>query len=164
MQTVVPLIFRFVMYTFFGLTLETVFAVLGIDRALGFKLKRRVPQKYLEGFVSLTMIPLHGLGLLFLFEPVHAFIRNWFWGFRYLTWAILISLSEVFWGWFCDKTLGFYSWDYYADSRYKVFKRGYTLWTLVPQWGLAGLVLEGYSDLMIYLSKDAVIFFEAWHY
>ena len=151
--------FRFVMYTFFGLTLETVFAVDGIERALGYKLTRRVPAKYLEGFVSLYMIPLHGLGLLFLFEPIHALIAGWFWGLRYCVYALLISSAEVLWGVLLHKVIGFYTWDYYAKSRYKVFKNGYTLWTLIPLWGLVGMILEVYSDLMIYLSQYVVIFF-----
>ncbi len=63
MDTFIEYTFRFCMYTLAGLTLETLFAVDGIDRALGFRLERRVPKKYLEGFVSVYMIPLHGLGL-----------------------------------------------------------------------------------------------------
>lgn len=152
--------FRFVMYVFFGLTMETVFAASGIERALGYKLDRRVPKKYLEGFVSLYMIPLHGFGLLFGFEQVHALIGGWFWLFRYLFWAAFISMAEVIWGWICDKVLGFYSWDYYAKSKYRVFKRGYTLWTLVPLWGIAGMGLEIYSDLMLHISPNVVQFFK----
>ena len=155
-DTVVGHGFRFVMYVFFGLTLETVFAVDGIERALGCSVPRRAPKKYLEGFVSLYMIPLHGLGVLFLVEPTHDLIRAWPWALRLLFWAVMISLSESAWGWILDKVLGFYTWDYYALSRYKVFKRGYTLWTLVPLWGIAGMVLEAYSDLMLYLTPHVV--------
>jgi len=72
---------------------------------------------------------------------------------------LAFSFSEVAWGWILDKSIGFYPWDYYAQSKYKVFKRGYTLWTLVPQWGLAGLFLEVYSDLLRYLSPHVVAFF-----
>ncbi|MBN1945137.1 MAG: hypothetical protein JW797_05640 [Bradymonadales bacterium] len=159
MDVVIAYSFRFVLYTLFGLSLEVIFSVTGIERALGYRLQRRVPRKYLEGFVSLYMIPLHGLGLLFGFEPFHALIRDWFVGFRFLAWAVIISLFEVAWGFLCDKVLGFYSWDYYAQSRYRVFRRGYTLWTLVPLWGLAGLLLEVYSDLLIHLSPHVVSFF-----
>ena len=159
MEDAVALTFRFVLYTFFGLTLEMVFSVLGIERSLGYQLKRRVPRRYLEGFVSLYMIPLHGLGILFAFEPVREATADCFIGFRFLLWAAGISASEVVWGWLLHKVRGFYPWDYYADSPYKIFRGGYTLWTLVPQWGLAGLVLELYSDLALHVSPAAVQFF-----
>ena len=159
MEDAVALTFRFVLYTFFGLTLEMAVSVLGIERSLGCKLRRRVPPSYLEGFVSLYMIPLHGLGVLFFFEPVRAMTADWFIGFRFLLWAVGISAAEAIWGWVLHKVRGFYPWDYYADSPYRVFKRGYTLWTLVPQWGLAGLVLEVYTDLAVHLSPGAVEFF-----
>lgn len=150
--------FRFVMYVFFGLTMETVFAVDGIERALGCPVPRRVPKKYLEGFVSLYMIPLHGFGLLFLFEPVHALIGAWPWPLRFVVWAVMFSVAETAWGWLLDRVVGFYSWDYYALSRFKVFKRGYTLWTLVPLWGIAGMILEQYTGLMLHLAPHATAY------
>lgn len=152
MESLAPYAFRFVAYTFFGLSLEMIFSVTGIEHALGCRVHRRVPRKYLEGFVSLYMIPLHGLGLLFGFEPVLAAIADWAWPLRFLVYAVAISGAEVLWGFFLDKTVGFYPWDYYADSRFKVFRRGYTLWTLVPLWGIAGLILEAYAGLLLYLS------------
>jgi len=159
MEVAIAYTFRFVLYSFFGLTLEMLFSVVGIERSLGYRLDRRVPRKYLEGFVSLYMIPLHGLGVLFFFEPLTAAVSGWFIGIRYCIYAVGISFAEVAWGWFLDKVVGFYPWDYYAKSKYRVFKRGYTLWTLVPQWGLAGLVLEVYSRLLVDLSPHVVTFF-----
>ncbi len=158
MEVFIEYLFRFAFYTFFGLVLEMTFSVHNIDIALGYKVHRRVPRKYLEGFVSMYMIPLHGLGLLFGFEFVHSLIGEWFIVWRFFAWAVMISVMEVFWGVLCHKVLGFYSWDYYADSKYKVFKNGYTLWTLVPLWGVAGLVLEWYSRLLIHISPSAVEF------
>ena len=152
METVAPYLFRFVAYTFFGLSLEMTFAVSGIERVLGCRVHRRVPRKYLEGFVSLYMIPLHGLGVLFGLEWTRAAILDWPWPVRYAVYAVAITAAEAAWGYLLDKTVGFYPWDYYADSRFKVFRRGYTLWTLVPLWGVAGLVLEGYVGLMLHLS------------
>jgi uncharacterized membrane protein len=151
--------FRFVMYVLFGLGLETLFAVDGIDRALGFRVERRVPRKYLEGFVSVYMIPLHGFGLLFALEPVSQAIASWAWPLRFVVYAALITTGEAVWGWVLDKTIGFYTWDYYARSKYRVFRRGYTLWTLVPLWGVAGMVLEQYMGLMVRLTPHAVAFF-----
>jgi len=159
MDVVVAGLFRFVLYTFFGLTLETLFAVTGIERALGCPVPRRVPKRYYEGFVSLYMVPLHGLGLLFAFEPAQVAISNWSLSLRFTIYAVSLTLFEVAWGFFLDKTLGFYPWDYYASSRFRIFKRGYSLWTLVPLWGVAGLILEVYSDLLLHLSPHAVTVF-----
>lgn len=159
MELAVALSFRFFLYVLFGLTLEVLFAMHGIEVMLGYKLKRRVPFRYLEGFTSAYMIPLHGLGLLFGFELMHELMRHWFIGLRFVAWAVMITSCEVLWGLALEKTIGFYPWDYYAQSKYRVFKNGYTLWTLIPMWGLAGLGLEVYSDLLIYLSPYAVDFF-----
>jgi hypothetical protein len=148
-------IFRFIMYMFLGLCLEMIYSVTGIENSLGCKVPRRVPRKYLEGFVSLYMIPLHGFGLLIGFEIVHSYIIDLHIALRFIIWAALITMMEVLWGVFLFKTIKFYPWDYYRDSRYKVFKNGYTLWTLIPQWGFIGIVLEVYSSLMIYLSPYA---------
>ena len=52
------------------------------------------------------------------------------------------GFTEALMGFLMDKVLGFYPWDYYADSRFKIFRRGYSLWTLIPLWGMYGLLLE----------------------
>jgi hypothetical protein len=155
----IPYVFRFLMYIAFGLTMETLFAADGIERLVGSPIRRRVPRKYLEGFVSLYMIPLHGLGILFGFEPMHDLLRGLAWPIRYAAYCVVITFAEVAWGFILDKVLGFYPWDYYADSRFRMFRRGYTMWTLVPMWGIIGLLLEVYSDLMISLSPSVVVFF-----
>ncbi|NOZ01540.1 MAG: hypothetical protein GXP54_06580 [Deltaproteobacteria bacterium] len=159
METFAQYAFRAVMYAIMGMALEVIGAVDGIDRILGFHLERRVPKKYLEGFVSLYMIPLHGFGMLFGFEAVRDLTGDWFIGFRYLVWCVVFTLAEAAWGFLLDRTVGFYTWDYYRNSRFKVFKRGYTLWTLVPVWGVVGLFLEVYSDLLRHLSPYAAAFF-----
>jgi len=40
-----------------------------------------------------------------------------------------------------------------------MFKRGYTLWTLVPMWGFAGMMLEVYSGLLLHLSPHVAGYF-----
>lgn len=159
METAIPLVFRFIAYTMFGLVMETICAMDMIERLLGCKVPRRVPKKYLEGFVSAYMIPLHGLGLLFLMEPMIDFTAAWPWPFRASIYAVGITFGEVAWGWVLDKTIGFYPWDYYAMSRWRIFRRGYSLWTLVPMWGLAGLIIEQYSGLVRYLSPFVSAFY-----
>lgn len=158
-ETFVAGTFRFLLYVLMGFFLEVVGAVDGIERLMGCSIRRRVPKKYLEGFVSLYMAPLHGFGMLCAFEPVHDLIRSWFIGVRFIAWAVLFAACEAVWGFILDKVLGFYTWDYYEQSRYRVFRRGYTLWTLLPVWGLVGLWLEIYSDLLRYLSPYTVAFF-----
>ena len=152
METFIEGTFRFMMYMLFGLTMETLTAIHGIDAFLGFKVHRRVPKKYLEGFVSAYMIPLHGFGILFLFEAALPYVSDLHIVLRYLLYAGLISFMEVAWGYFLDKTLGFYPWDYYAESKYRTSSRAATLCTLVPAWGVAGLVLEVYVGLMQHLA------------
>ncbi|MEK6624004.1 MAG: hypothetical protein AABY86_03490, partial [Bdellovibrionota bacterium] len=58
----IELAFRFIMYVFCGFSMEIIFAVKGIELCVGVPIPRRVPGKYLEGFVSLYMIPIHGFG------------------------------------------------------------------------------------------------------
>ncbi len=159
MEQAVQLAFRFVGYVMFGFSMEVVFAVTGIERLLGFRLERRVPRKYLEGWVSLWMAPLHGLGVLLAIEPMHDLVRGWPLPARYLVWCLVFTGAEIAYGWLCDKLLGFHTWDYYARSRYRIFERGYSLWTLVPAWGVAGLIIELYSDLLRHLSPHVSSFF-----
>ena len=153
--------YRFVMYVFSGFTLEIIYSVLGIELSLGTKLKRHLPKKYLEGFVSLWMIPIHGFGMLFGFEALAPYVGELNIFLRFVIWAITITGMEALTGFIYDKIKGFYCWDYYEKSRFKVFKRGYTLWTLLPQWGIAGLILEVYSRLLIKLTPHAVEFFKS---
>jgi len=157
-QSFFVILYRFIMYVFFGLTLETMFSVIGIEKTLGIHLKKRTPHKYLEGFVSLYMIPLHGLGVLFLFEPTYDLLLSWNIPFflRYIFWALTITSLEALYGAFQLKTLGFYTWDYYKESRFKVFPSGLTTWTLLPHWGFAGAMLELYTTLHRYFSPHLI--------
>jgi uncharacterized membrane protein len=148
----IELLFRFFMYVVIGLSLEIIFSVAGIELAVGAKIERRVPKKYLEGFVSLFMIPIHGLGVLFCFEPLYFLIANLHWGIRYCIWGIAFVAVEAIAGFILDKLFGFYPWDYYELSKFKVAKRGYSLWTLLPLWGLYGLALEVFVKIFVYVS------------
>ena len=159
MEDAIPLVFRFCAYVMFGFAMEVTFAVHGIEVLMGARIERRVPKRYLEGFVSLWMAPLHGFGLLFAIEPLHALIVDWAWPLRFLVWAAAFTVAEIGWGFICDKLLGFFPWDYYPRSPYRIGRRGYSLWTLVPFWGFAGMVVEVYSDLLIALSPHVVTFF-----
>ena len=146
------LVFRFLMYVFIGLSLEMIFSVTGLDLALGKEVDRRRPKKYLEGFVSIYMIPVHGFGVLLLYESIYFAVRDFHIIFRYLLWAVSFAAAEASAGFLYDRLLGFYPWDYYEISRFKIFRRGYTLWTLMPLWGLYGLALEILVQIFVYIS------------
>ena len=144
--------FRFVMYVFVGLSCEAIFSVCGIEFAMGNKIEHRVPRNYLEGFVSLYMIPVHGFGILFCYEYIYFSIQHWHIVFRYILWAFSFAFTESLVGFIYDKIFGFYPWDYYEKSKYKIFKRGYCLWTLLPCWGIYGLFLEIIVQVLVYSS------------
>tara|TARA_B100000927_G_scaffold220748_1_gene180686 strand:- start:276 stop:752 length:477 start_codon:yes stop_codon:yes gene_type:complete len=153
-MTTYETLFEIISFIFFGLSMEIIFSVTGIELCLGQKLRKQTPHKYLEGFVSLYMIPIHGLGVYFLYKPAMSFISDWHLGYRYLFWCFAFTSCEVIGGFVYKKILGFYPWDYYKKSKYKVFKEGYTLWTLIPNWGIAGLILEKYVTLVTFLSAQ----------
>lgn len=155
MEFFIELFFKFIMYVFFGLSMEMIFSATALNKILGFKIESRIDKKYREGFVSLYMIPVHGLGL-FVFELTLRAIQNWFILFRYIVWCILITLAEAVFGYIYKKVSGFYVWDYYKDSKYKIFKNGYSLWTLLPLWGFAGLIMEGYVKIIVYAAPHVV--------
>ena len=146
-------LFRAVAYVMFGLTMEVIFSVVGIEMVMGTKIpNKRLPKQYLEGFVSLYMIPLY-LWIAFLIaEPQVQMPWQPNILIRYIIWAVALAGWEAVYGFAFDAYLGDYPWSYYALSKYKVFKRGYTLWTLVPLWGFVGLIIEQYVSLILYLS------------
>ena len=153
MQDLNQFLFQFIAFVFFGLSMEVIFSVTGIELALGKRLTKNTPHKYLEGFVSLYMIPIHGLGMTFGFIPFYSLIHDANILVRYICWSVAFTLCEILGGIIYQKVLGFYPWDYYKESRFKIFSNGYSLWTLIPLWGVAGLILEKYTDLILKLSK-----------
>jgi len=125
-----------------GLTGEIIFSVVGLKYTLGYELKRRVSKKYLEGFVSLYMIPVYGLFLLFIFEPISLEISDWNFLFKFIFWGVSFVALEFVVGCLFDMVFKFYPWDFYDKSKYKIFGMAYSLWTYIPVWGFYGLLLE----------------------
>ena len=142
-------LFRIFHYATFGFSMEVL--LVAITHVVDGKITKE--DKLLKGSTYLWMIPIYGILLPFVFEPLRSITSDWFLIARFFSWAVLITFFEGLTGWIYDKTLGFCPWDY-SKSKYKIFERGYTKWTLVPAWGIAGLVLERYSDLLIKLSKS----------
>ena len=145
--------FRFIAYFFFGFALEIFFVA--VSKITDGKIAGR--DKYLEGKTYLWMIPIYGILLLGVFEPLFHLVHEWPWYCRFLLWAVSFTFFEGLTGWLYDKILGFCPWDYSKD-KWKVFERGYTKWSLLPMWGIAGLVIEHYSALMVYLSPHVITF------
>lgn len=158
-ELLIVFLFKAVFYVFFGCTMEVTFSVFGIERVMQAEVPKRVPNKYKEGFISLYMFPLYALILPLGFEPSYALISEWHWVFRFIFWAVMITGFEAIYGWIELKVLGFYTWDYYKLSRFKVFDQGLTLWTLLPCWGIAGLMLEQYTQLLQKFSPVVVSHF-----
>lgn len=138
---------RFLAYAGMGVVLEVFFVAL--SKLIDGKIRGR--DIYLEGHTYLWMIPIYGILLLFIFEPVHAFIMNWNIIVKWFIWAMTFTFFEAASGFGYDKLLGFCPWDY-SQSKWKMFKKGYTKWSLVPLWGMAGLFIEGYSYALVHSS------------
>ena len=138
------IIIRFLGYIGFGFVMEMTFVAL--SKVIDGKIRGR--DIYLEGHTYLWMAPIYGTLLLFIFEPVYSLIASWHPFFRFLIWSITFTFFEGLFGYIYDKILGFCPWDY-SSSKFKIFKNGYTKWTLIPQWGIAGLFIEGDSFMLI---------------
>lgn len=157
MEYFICLLFRATAYTFFGLCMEIMFTALSsvIDK------NKTIEEKNLIGHVSLYMIPVYGIFIAGLFEPVHSLMLyiGCAWYVRYVIYAILISAIEALCGWFYDKFLHRRPWDY-STCKDKIFKNGYTRWSYVPLWGIAGLIIEVYSIYLLNLGTSPYKAFE----
>lgn len=155
----IDFLFRGIAYVFFGITMEVIFSVTSIELCLGEKISKHNPRKYLEGFTSLYMIPIYLFGVYYGFEFFHAQISHQHILLRYMIYCSAFTMAEALSGFLMHKIIGFYTWDYYKLSAFRVFKEGYTLWTLFPLWGIAGLALEQYSSLLIHLTPIVKAFY-----
>ena len=162
------IIFRTLAYIFFGLVLEITFTAISnrimpeSNPADGVNLGKT---KLMRGDVSLFMIPIYA-SIVWMYEPIFSLMYsfNIFIVIRFLIWAVLISGIEALTGFIYDKTLKIRPWDY-SLCKDKVFKNGYTRWTYVPMWGVAGIVIELYVQVLRGLSPhvqqviDSIKFF-----
>lgn len=147
METIIEFLYRFCSYVMFGFTLEIFFVA--ISNIADGSIKGR--DKYLEGKTYLWMVPIYGFLLTLLFEPMSINLMNYGILTRYIIYGFMITVFEGLTGLIYDKLLGFCPWDY-SNSKWKLHPRGYTKVTLIPAWGVAGLIIEKYSELLLYLS------------
>ena len=151
------IIFRTLAYVFFGLVLEIIFTAISnrinpvTNSADGVDLGKT---KLMRGDVSLFMIPIYA-SIVWLYEPIFNslyYVHTWL-IIRFIIWSILISSIEAFTGFIYDKVFKIRPWDY-SLCKDKVFKNGYTRWSYVPMWGIAGIVLELYVQILRSLSPQ----------
>ncbi len=154
MEIIIGWIFRFWAYVFFGFAMEI--KVTALSKVTDGDITEE--DKNLHGYISLWMIPVYGILLLFIFEFVHGYIETWNFVFRYIVWCLSFTAFEALAGWFYDKVLHVRPWDYRKDWG-SIFN-GYTKLTYIPLWGIAGLIIEQYSRLLIFLTPYACDYFQ----
>jgi uncharacterized membrane protein len=142
------ILYKFLSYVSFGFLLEITFTA--ISKLTDGKITDE--DKDLKGTISLWMIPVYGFLIWLLFEPLYSLVHNLPFYIRYGIWAITISGFEALSGFLYDKYLNIQPWDY-SNDKFKVFKRGYTTWVLVPCWGFIGLILEHYTTFIQKMSE-----------
>jgi uncharacterized membrane protein len=76
---------------------------------------------------------------------------------RYAVWCITISGFEALSGFIYDKYMNIKPWDY--TGQFGSILNGYTKWTLIPLWGIAGLIIEQYVKLINFLTPSAIEYF-----
>lgn len=163
MEKLIYAVSIFIAYVMFGLVLEILFT--GMSK-LKFLIKDDMvtEEDRLMGYISMWMIPVYGILLPLIYLPLFYlmfYIIEVPFYIRYFIWAIFITGFEILSGWFYDEglykiTRGRFSirpWDYsmYKDSIFN----GYTRKTLIPLWGIAGIILEFYSYI-VQISSNAI--------
>ncbi len=154
MDALIILLFKFCAYVMFGFTMEVFFVA--ISNVADGSISGR--DKYLEGKTYLWMVPVYGFLLLFVLEPLIAKVASYGILSRFAVYGVAIAFFEGLTGFVYDKLLGFCPWDY-SSSKWKVHPRGYTKLTIIPAWGVAGLVIEKFTGLLQYLAPFAKNYF-----
>ena len=149
--TCMEFVFRFIVYVLVGIAIEVSFVA--ISKIVDGKIRGR--DVYLEGKTYLWMAPIYGFLLYFVYEPVFMLISQYNVAFRFLVWSVSFTAIEALSGFLYKQLLGFCPWDY-SQSRWKMFKNGYTKWSLIPLWGFAGIGIEFISAFVVALSPNAV--------
>ena len=104
----------------------------------------------LRGTTYLWMLPLYGLPIFLLFEPIHNALRPWPWPARGLIYMLGFFALEYATGWLLRRLIGACPWDYTIHSRWHV--HGLIRLDYAPAWFLAGLGLEHVHDFLVELT------------
>jgi uncharacterized membrane protein len=78
---------------------------------------------------------------------------------RYAVWCLTFTSFEALSGYLYSRFLKVKVWDYTND--FGSILGGNTKLTLVPAWGIAGLVIEQYVLFITYLTPTAVQYFKS---
>lgn len=99
----------------------------------------------LRGYSSLWMFPIYG-ATLFLFEPLHDFLRVNHVVLRLAAYILGIWVVEYAAAWILEKACGRAPWDYSA-ARWNL--HGRIRWDYAPLWAIFGWVLERTHDALM---------------
>ena len=135
------MIIRGVLYGLLGWCTEIVWT------ACREKLTGRQQGWTLRGTTYLWMLPIYGLSILLLFEPVHNAVRPWAWPARGLVYMAGFFVMEFGTGWLLRRFTGACPWDYTIHSRWHV--HGLIRLDYAPAWFMAGLGLERVHDFFV---------------
>lgn len=103
----------------------------------------------LKGTTYLWMFPIYG-SMVFLFEPVHDFLRPWPWPMRGMVYVAGIFAVEYATGWLLRRLTGSCPWDYTGYSRWQV--NGLIRLDYAPAWFVMGLAAERVHDFLLQLT------------
>jgi uncharacterized membrane protein len=133
---------RFCIYGLLGWCLEVMWSAV-TEKAWGKQRDWR-----LVGHTYLWMFPIYGL-LAPLGEPLHNFLRAYFWLWRGLAYLAAIWIVEFVCGWTIKKLTGACPWDY-SDLPGNL--HGIVTLAYAPVWFILGLGFERVHDALIKLT------------
>lgn len=139
----------FAVYSCVGLTVEVVYTA-----SYGF-LKSFGKDVGMRGQSYLWMVLVYGTALPYLYHPIaeHFLAASTPFLVRFIFWGLFFTTFEAIYGMLFDRFLGFCPWDY-SKSKWKVFPKGYTKWSLIPAWGVLGLLLEPLAFMLNQLMPE----------
>ena len=146
----IKIIFKMIMYTFFGMSME----LLSSGLKYGWKENDDRP---LFGDVSLLMVPFYAIVLTFVWDNYYQYllwIPTWI---RFTINATIFLFIEYLLGFVLNKYFNIRLWDY--SEYYDCIGDGYSRASLWAMWGWCSLWLESYSGFLNFVSKFAELYF-----
>jgi uncharacterized membrane protein len=135
-----PVLIRFLIYGCLGWCGEIIFTAV-TDRLSG-----RAKNWLLMGVTSLWYFPMYG-SIVFLYEPLHDFLRPQFFLIRAVAYLLGFWAIEYAGGWLIWKLTGHKPWDYTHSPGGSL--HGLIRWNFVLVWPLYGLALEPVHDFLV---------------
>lgn len=86
-------------------------------------------------------------GLAVILEPVHQYIRDYYWWVRGIIWTVVIFSIEYMTGFLLDIVIGSCPWSYAQVSPFSTVS-GYVRFDYAPAWFVAGIAFERIHDYM----------------